>query len=59
MKRKRYAVQFTPVGWHVVDTIETRDPAAQYGLGTDEYRRARAECERLNAQTTSIPREGS
>jgi hypothetical protein len=46
--RRRYAVVFTPVGWHIVDTRTARDPVAQYGTGRDEYARAKQEARRLN-----------
>ena len=46
----RYRVQFTPVGWHVVDTQEARDPIAEFGLGTEEYWRACLERDRLNRE---------
>lgn len=45
----RYAVRFTPVGWQVLDTREARDPVAEYGLGAEEYRRARERAASLNA----------
>ena len=44
----RYAVQFTPVGWFVIDTVSGGDPAAQFGLGSDEYRLAKDEARRQN-----------
>lgn len=45
---KRYAVQFTPVGWHVIDTQEARDPVAQFGAGPEEYKLAKEKAEELN-----------
>jgi hypothetical protein len=47
-KPTRFKVVFTPVGWHVVDTQEARDPVAQFGTGAQEYERAVWECECLN-----------
>ena len=37
----RYKTVFTPVGWQVVDAVESRDPVAEFGTGADEYRRAK------------------
>lgn len=50
MYEYRYVVRFTPVGWHVLDSLEARDPVAQFGLGHEEYARASAEAQRLNAE---------
>lgn len=38
---KRYVVQFTPVGWMVIDTVVANDPIAQFGTSKDEYKRAK------------------
>jgi hypothetical protein len=50
----RYTVVFTPVGWQVVDTIVSRDPVAEFALGSEEYERAKQEAMRLNAQEQSV-----
>ena len=52
----RYKVMFTPVGWHVVDTVEARDPVAQYGLGHAEYARAAADVEARNSASATLER---
>jgi hypothetical protein len=45
----RYRVVFTPVGWQVVDSQESRDPVREFGSGADEYGRARSLAGTLNA----------
>lgn len=44
-EKPRYKVVFTPVGWQVVDTVETGDPVAEFGTGDGEYNRAKERCE--------------
>lgn len=44
----RYAVTFTPVGWQVIDTAESRDPVGEYGLGSAEHARAAQHAWELN-----------
>lgn len=44
----RYGVRFTPVGWQVIDTLETRDSLAEFGTGAAEYGRAKAKTDELN-----------
>lgn len=46
----RYRVVFTPVGWQIVDSKISRDPLYEFGSGREEYRRAKQECDRLNAE---------
>jgi hypothetical protein len=54
----RYRVVFTPVGWQVVDTYESRDPVAEFGLGDTEYRRAQEEATRKNVHRWITERPG-
>lgn len=46
--KPRYKTVFTPVGWHVIDTLIARDPVGQFGLGGEEYGRAKAFACELN-----------
>lgn len=46
----RYKVQWTPAGWHVVDTLgDGSGSVAEYGLGSAEYGRAKELAATLNA----------
>lgn len=47
----RYKTVFTPVGWQVVDTMETRDPVAEFGTGSEEYARAKEAAKAANSQS--------
>jgi hypothetical protein len=57
LKPGRYSVVFTPVGWQVIDTVEARDPVAEFGTGSDEYGRARVEAARLNESGQGAPKD--
>lgn len=50
-------MQYQPMtALETLDTAETRDPVAEYGLSSDEYRRAKAERDRLNAADAPMAR---
>lgn len=49
-----YKVVFTPVGWQVVYTRETRDPYMQFGLGMEDYRLAKESCDELNVPDPEV-----